>query len=122
MQFTDLSKDATEWKWDLGDGSSSKKQNPTHAYSETGIYTVRLTASNSNGTDSQISTVNVVLKGSPTPSYAYITGLNSNTVSVFNTGNNTLAKTVPVGNDPMGVAISGWDKSICHKYQLRLPW
>ncbi|MDO5838816.1 MAG: PKD domain-containing protein [Methanosarcina mazei] len=106
VQFTDLSKDATEWKWDFGDGSSSKKQNPTHAYSETGIYTVRLTASNSNGTDSQISTVNVVLKGSPTPSYAYITGLNSNTVSVFNTGNNTLAKTVPVGNDPMGVAIS----------------
>jgi YVTN family beta-propeller protein len=106
VQFTDLSKNATKWAWDFGDGSGSTKQNPTHTYSEAGIYTVRLTVSNSKGTDSKIATVNVVQKGSPTPSYAYITNLNSNTVSVINTGNNNLTDTIQVGNDPLGVAVS----------------
>ncbi len=106
VQFTDLSKNATKWVWDFGDGSGSTKQNPTHTYSSAGIYTVSLTVSNSNGTDSKLATVNVVPKGSPAPSYAFITNLNSNTVSVINTGNNNVTATVPVGTNPMGVAVS----------------
>jgi len=106
VQFTDLSKNATKWVWDFGDGSGSTKQNPTHTYSTTGIYTVSLTVNNSNGTDSKLATVNVVPKGSPTPSYAFITNLNSNTVSVINTGNNTLTATVPVGTEPFGAAVN----------------
>ncbi|WP_292388766.1 PKD domain-containing protein [Methanosarcina sp. UBA5] len=106
VQFTDLSKNSTKWIWDFGDGSGSTKQNPTHTYSAAGIYTVSLTVSNSNGTDSKFATVNVVPKGSPAPSYAFITNLNSNTVSVINTGNNTLTATVPVGTEPFGAAVS----------------
>jgi YVTN family beta-propeller protein len=106
VQFTDLSKDATKWVWDFGDGSGSTKQNPVHTYSATGIYTVSLTVSNSNGTDSKLATVNVVPNGYPAPSYAFITNLNSNTVSVINTGNNTLTATVPVGTEPFGAAVS----------------
>jgi YVTN family beta-propeller protein len=106
VQFTDLSKNATKWNWDFGDGSNSTQQNPTHAYFATGIYTVSLTVSNSNGTDSKLAKVNVVLKGSPTPSYAYITNLNSNTVTVINTANNNFTVTVPVGTGPEGVAAS----------------
>ena len=106
VQFTDLSKNATKWVWDFGDGSGSTKQNPTHTYSSAGIYTVSLTVSNSNGTDSKLATVNVVPKGSPAPSYAFITNLNSNTVSVINTGNNNVTATVPVGTNPMGVTVS----------------
>ena len=53
VQFTDLSENATKWNWDFGDGSGSTKQNPTHTYSAAGIYTVSLTVSNSNGTDSK---------------------------------------------------------------------
>jgi len=106
VQFIDLSKNATKWVWDFGDGSGSTKQNPTHTYSATGIYTVSLTVSNSNGTDSKLATINVVPKGSPAPSYAFVTNLNSNTVSVINTGNNTLTATVPVGTEPFGVAVS----------------
>ncbi|MEM7346453.1 MAG: PKD domain-containing protein, partial [Chloroflexota bacterium] len=38
--------------WDFGDGSAtSTQQNPSHTYSEAGSYTVRLTVSNSIGTD-----------------------------------------------------------------------
>jgi len=32
----------TGYRWDFGDGSSSIIQNPTHLYSSTGVYTVRL--------------------------------------------------------------------------------
>ncbi|KKH49928.1 PKD domain-containing protein [Methanosarcina sp. 1.H.A.2.2] len=106
VQFTDLSENATGWTWDFGDGAGSTKQNPTHTYSAAGIYTVSLTVSNSNGTDSKLATVNVVPKGSPAPSYAFITNINSNTVSVINTGNNTFTATVPAGINPLGVAVS----------------
>ncbi len=106
VQFTDKSENTTKWSWDFGDGSGSTNQNPTHTYSAAGIYTVRLTVSNSNGTDSKLATVNVVPKGSPAPSYAFITNLNSNTVSVINTVSNTLTATVPVGTEPFGVAVS----------------
>ena len=106
VQFTDFSKNATRWNWDFGDGTNSTEQNPTHAYSATGIYTVSLTVSNPNGTDSELAKVNVVLKGSHTPSCAYITNLNSNTVTVINTANNNYTDTVPVGTGPEGVAVS----------------
>ncbi|AKB28648.1 cell surface protein [Methanosarcina siciliae T4/M] len=106
VQFTDLSENATKWNWDFGDGSTSIKQNPVHAYSEVGTYTVKLTVSNSNGTDLKLTTVNVVPKGSLAPSYAYIANLNSNTVSVINTENSSLTTTVSVGIGPLGVAAS----------------
>ncbi|MGV8076726.1 MAG: PKD domain-containing protein [Methanosarcina sp.] len=106
VQFTDLSENASKWNWDFGDGSGSTKQNPTHTYSAAGIYTVSLKVSNSNGTDSKLATVNVVPKGSPAPSYAYITNFNSNTVTVINTANDTFKDTVPVGKKPFGVAVS----------------
>ncbi|MDQ1274796.1 MAG: hypothetical protein QG610_368, partial [Euryarchaeota archaeon] len=112
VQFKDLSKNATKWKWDFGDGSSSTKKNPTHAYSEAGIYTVSLTVSNSNGMDSKTATVSVVQKGSLSPSYAFITNINSNTVSVINTENNNLTATVPVGINPIGVAVSPDGKNV----------
>jgi len=106
VQFTDLSENASKWNWDFGDGSSSTKQNPTHTHSAAGIYTVRLTVNNSNGTDSKLATVNVVPKGSLAPSYAYITNFNSNSVTVINTANNTFKDTVPVGKKPLGIAVS----------------
>ena len=42
------------------------------------------------------------------PSYAYVTNgaSDSNTVSVINTSTNTVVKTVGVGSDPYGVAIT----------------
>ncbi len=50
VKFNDLSTGIpTSWNWDFGDGSTSKLQNPTHEYTNVGLYTVRLTASNSAG-------------------------------------------------------------------------
>ncbi|MCK9580972.1 MAG: PKD domain-containing protein [Methanoregula sp.] len=53
VQFTDKSTGLpTAWTWDFGDGASSTEQNPSHTYSSFGIYTVTLTATNNDGSDS----------------------------------------------------------------------
>ena len=50
VQFTDTSvNNPTNWLWDFGDGTTSTDQNPTHTYSNTGNYTVTLTAFNNLG-------------------------------------------------------------------------
>ena len=52
IQFYDQSTGiVTEWLWDFGDGQTSTEQNPSHEYTEVGIYSVTLTASNSYGSD-----------------------------------------------------------------------
>jgi len=52
VAFTDEStKSPTKWNWTFGDGTSSAIQNPTHKYSKVGKYTVTLTATNNNGSD-----------------------------------------------------------------------
>lgn len=54
IQFTDYSNGTpTEWLWDFGDGVSSTEQNPTHAYTNLGNYTVSLTV---NDVDDSTST------------------------------------------------------------------
>jgi hypothetical protein len=45
VQFTDRSSGRPNyWLWDFGDGSTSSQQNPVHTYSDSGTYTVTLTA------------------------------------------------------------------------------
>ena len=57
MQFNDSSTDSgflgaggvVSWLWDFGDGDSSPSQNPKHEYQKSGIYTVKLTVTDSSG-------------------------------------------------------------------------
>jgi PKD repeat protein len=52
VMFTDKSVGApTAWKWDFGDGAVSTEQNPKHTYTTLGTFTVSLTASNKDGSD-----------------------------------------------------------------------
>ncbi|MDY0129072.1 MAG: PKD domain-containing protein, partial [Methanosarcina vacuolata] len=52
VDFTDDSTGSpTSWKWDFGDGTDSTEQSPTHTYSATGTYTVKLTATNEAGSN-----------------------------------------------------------------------
>ena len=55
VQFTDLSKNAFSWEWDMnGDGKTdSTARNPTYTYGSYGNYTVSLSVSNSKGLDSE---------------------------------------------------------------------
>jgi PKD repeat protein len=62
VSFTDTSTNTpTSWTWTFGDSSGSGLQNPTHAYSSLGLYTVNLTATNVYGsnTTSRVAYINV---------------------------------------------------------------
>ena len=54
VRFTDRSQNATGWNWNFGDGNTSIAKNPINTYSKAGNYTVTLTVSNENGTNSKI--------------------------------------------------------------------
>jgi len=54
VQFTDLSKNASEWNWNFGDGIHSTIKNPEHIYSKAGKYTVSLTVKNEKGSDTEM--------------------------------------------------------------------
>ncbi len=73
VKFTDTSTGgaATSWFWDFGDGSGSTSQNPTHTYSATGSYQVKLIATNNGGFTSKTSTV--IVNPPPGPRATYHT-------------------------------------------------
>ena len=58
VTFTDATTSTpTSWDWDFGDGSPhGTTQNPTHAYSVAGTYTVTLTAANPYASDGETKT------------------------------------------------------------------
>jgi len=61
VAFTDTSTGfPSSWAWDFGDGSTLASQNPTHIYSTAGNYTVNLTVSNTNGTNSKTAIITVL--------------------------------------------------------------
>lgn len=50
VTFTDLStNDPSSWQWDMGNGSTPTRQNPSAIYITPGKYTVKLTATNRSG-------------------------------------------------------------------------
>jgi tripartite motif-containing protein 71 len=52
----------TSWRWSFGDGSTKTSQNPIHMYSKAGSYTVKLTATNSLGSNTTTKTGYIVVK------------------------------------------------------------
>src|SRR5690242_2940517 len=64
--FQDESKgNPTSWKWDLGNGTITAKQNPQTTYSNPGVYTVKLIAQNSSGIDSIVKTDYITVYANP---------------------------------------------------------
>ncbi len=70
--FTDLSSGGpTSWSWTFGDGGSSTAQNPSHTYTAVGTYSVSLTVSNSEGSDSVTMTDYITVTAPPAPTAAF---------------------------------------------------
>jgi Zn-dependent metalloprotease/chitodextrinase len=60
VQFNDLSTNAPNaWQWNFGDGNVSTLQNPTHAYTTPGIYTVRLIVYTCSASDTTTLQINI---------------------------------------------------------------
>ena len=66
VQFTDLSINGpSSWLWDFGDGNTSASQNPIHEFIDWGTFTVSLTATNDNGSDTEIKVDYIIVNGQP---------------------------------------------------------
>jgi len=59
----------TSWAWDFDDGATSTEQNPSHAFSSAGTFTVSLTATNAGGSSSASMDVVVTLGAALTETY-----------------------------------------------------
>ena len=60
VSFSDTNPNPISWFWDFGDGSTSSVQNPTHLYSQAGVYPVCLTLNYPCDTLSYCDTVTVI--------------------------------------------------------------
>lgn len=58
------------WAWDLGDGTTSTEQHPSHAYADDGTYTVSLAATDANGATGSTQASVLVLNRLPSVSLA----------------------------------------------------
>jgi PKD repeat protein len=69
LTFTDLSTGApTSWSWSFGGGgtpNASSLQSPSVVFNTPGTYTVALTASNANGSNTSTKTAYIVVKANP---------------------------------------------------------
>ncbi len=72
FQFTDLSQNAVSWEWDFGDGTPVVTQkNPSHIYTQTGIYTVCLIISSASGCRDTICKNQYIKVDGPTGNFAF---------------------------------------------------
>jgi PKD repeat protein len=69
VAFTDLSTGhpiPTSWSWDFGDGiGTSTARNPSYTYASWGVYTISLTAANSEGSDIKTKTNYITVYAPP---------------------------------------------------------
>jgi len=67
----------TSWSWNFGDTGTSVLQNPAHTYNTPGTYSVSLTTTNANATNST-TYVNYIMANAPIPSTAFIKSFTNN--------------------------------------------
>lgn len=60
IRFSNLSKNASAYTWEFGDGETSTEENPTHVYSDWGTFNVKLTAINNDSETSITKEVTLV--------------------------------------------------------------
>lgn len=92
FDFTDLTVNSpTSWQWNFGDGNTSSLQNPSHTYSNPGVYDVTLIAANAVGSDTVVKT-------------AYLTVLSQSTEAA---GINSSSNPACLGNPAILTVIGG---------------
>lgn len=97
VNFTDSSTNApTSWLWNFGDNTTSTNQNSKHTYASPGSYTVSLTVTNANGSNTLTKTnyINIKQSSAPVASFtgAPTTGIGSVSVQFKDTSTNNPIK------------------------------
>lgn len=114
VNFTDLSTPAaSSWKWYFGDGDSSTLQNPSHNYLTTGNYSVRLIATNCNGSYETTKTSYISILTPPISSCTVNTNdlTTATTIGIYNVTFNTINNTTSDA-----VSDGGYKDFICTNY------
>ncbi|MEL6653630.1 MAG: M4 family metallopeptidase [Bacteroidota bacterium] len=75
VQFTNLSRNGSSYRWDFGDGNSSEEFAPAHTYTEIGLYTVSLQLEGACGNDEKI--INQAVEVLAIPAGPVISSLNN---------------------------------------------
>lgn len=115
VNFTNLSSNAVERKWDFGDSTYSTEINPTHFYNYAGNYTITLTVISSGGCISTFQK-SVSIKG-PQGSFIYPPVIGCNTVTVnFTATTNAQNKVLWDFND--GNIITNSTLAVSHTYNF----
>ncbi|RLF59258.1 MAG: hypothetical protein DRN27_03200, partial [Thermoplasmata archaeon] len=87
ISFTDSSSDIdgiiVNWSWDFDDGSGSYEQNPTHNYSNDGVYIINLTVMDNDGDIGSIEKQITVNNRDPFANFSYLP-LNPSTADTVN--------------------------------------
>jgi len=112
VQFTDQSTGTgpLTYSWDFGDGSSSSDPSPLHTYAAAGTYSVKLTVTNTVGTDDETKTITVnaatvasmKVKKSASESSLPTSGDVTYTYLVENTGSGSISA-VTLTDDKLGI-------------------
>lgn len=105
FEFVNNSNYAITYLWDFGDDNTSNQENPSHTFSESGVYSVCLYANNECGTNSLCRIINLVITGignintsviqiTPNPANSEITvsGYNPAYLKLCNTLGQTVAE------------------------------
>ena len=72
VNFQDISTGGpTSWLWDFGNGGTSTRQNPSTTYFASGTYTVTLTATNANGSNTITQQAYIQVFDPPTVDFIY---------------------------------------------------
>jgi len=80
----------TNFLWNFGDGHTSTLENPVHAYAANGTYTVQLTVSGCNGSDTETKTSYISINMPTAPSVTNASRCGSGSVILTANGNNNL--------------------------------
>ena len=106
VQFNDLSENAESVAWDFNnDGATdSEERSPVHEFTTQGNYTVNMTTTNGNGTDSKLATITVSEKPVPILPVAnfsanVISGYAPLSVLLTDLSQNATSRSWDIGND-----------------------
>ena len=83
VKFSDDSTGSpTNWRWDFGDGSGATGQNPSHVYTVSGTYTVRLVVTSAAGMSTLMKTNDITVNAPQQADWATIVDDQFNTPGV----------------------------------------
>lgn len=104
------------WQWDFGDGTYAIIQNPTHTYSDDGIYDVTLTVIDNNGSMNSTTKQITILNSPPIADAGPDQIVNNTLVSFDGTGSSDPDGTIVIYKWYFGDGKSGIGAVITHNY------